>query len=829
MKYQDKTKEALLTELQKLQQAYNSLKALYDKDIADYKKAEQQLIIANKELAYQNEEKEKRAAELIIANKELTFQNEEKEKRAAELIIANQELAFQNREKEKRADELILANKELVFQNEEKEKRAAELVVANKKLAIQNKEKEKKAEELIIANKELALQNREKEKRADELILANKELAFQNKEKGNRAAELIIANKEHDFQNEEKEKRAAELVVANKKLAIENKEKEKKARELILANNELALQNREKEKRADELILANKELAFQNEEKEKRAAELIIANKELTFQNEEKEKRAAELIIANQELAIHNREKEKRADELILANKELAFQNEEKEKRAAELIIANQELELQYKQVWRLATIIESSEDAIISRSLDGIIISWNKAAEKMFGYDAKQAVGKHISLIIPLEKMDEEVNIMKRICTNEIIGHYETVRIKNGGEQFYVSLAVSPLKDETGNIIGVSTISRDITARKKMEAEVIRKSDELIQANKELAFQNEEKEKRAAELIIANKELAFQNEEKEKRASELIIANQELAFQNREKEKRADELIMANKELAFQNEEKEKRAAELIIANKELAFQNKEKEKRAAELVIADKEVVFQSEEKEKQEVANKELEAFSYSVSHDLRAPLRHIVGFIDLLIKNNSSQLDETGLRYLNIISESTIEMGNLIDALLTFSRLSRTELQRTTIKSKIMVNQVLSTFSDEFAGRDIEVNITELPDIRGDEALIYQVWVNLISNALKYSRNEEKAVIYIGGKVEDDFDVFYIRDNGVGFNMKYADKLFGVFQRLHKSKDFEGIGIGLANVNRIIVRHGGKCWAESEVGNGATFFFSLPNNV
>jgi len=243
---------------------------------------------------------EKRATELVIANLELDFQNEEKEKRAAELIIANIELAYQNEEKEKRAAELAIANKELAFQNEEKEKRAAELIIANEELAFQNKVKEKRAAELIIANKELAFQNREKEKRASELIIANEELAFQNKVKEKRAAELVIANEELAFQNEEKENRAAELVIANEELAFQNEVKERRASELIIANKELAFQNEEKEKRAAELVIANKELAFQNEEKEKRAAELFIANEELAFQNKVKEKRAAELIIAKE-------------------------------------------------------------------------------------------------------------------------------------------------------------------------------------------------------------------------------------------------------------------------------------------------------------------------------------------------------------------------------------------------------------------------------------------------------------------------------------------------------------------------------------------------
>ena len=239
------------------------------------------------------------ATELGIANKELAFQHNEKEKRADELSIANEELAFQNDEKEKRAQELSIANEELAFQNNEKEKRAQELSIANTELAFQNDEKEKRAQELSIANEELAFQNNEKEKRAAELGIANEELAFQNNEKEKRAQELSVANEELAYQNDEKEKRAQELSIANTELAFQNDEKEKRAQELSIANTELAFQNDEKEKRAAELGIANIELAFQNDEKEKRAAELVIANKELAFQNDEKVKRAAELRIAN--------------------------------------------------------------------------------------------------------------------------------------------------------------------------------------------------------------------------------------------------------------------------------------------------------------------------------------------------------------------------------------------------------------------------------------------------------------------------------------------------------------------------------------------------
>lgn len=251
-----------------------------------------------------------------------------------ELALANKELALQNEQKERIAGELVVANRELLFQNEEKAKRAAELILANIELDFQNEEKRKCAAELIIANKAFDLQNEEREKRAAELAIANIELDFQNGEKKKRAAELIIANIELDFQNGEKKKRAAELTLANIELKFQNNEKDKRANELSIANKELLFQNLEKEKRAAELIIANAELVFQNGEKEKRAAELIVANTELVFQNREKEKRAAELIVANKELLFQNGEKEKRANELIVANKELIFQNQEKEKRA---------------------------------------------------------------------------------------------------------------------------------------------------------------------------------------------------------------------------------------------------------------------------------------------------------------------------------------------------------------------------------------------------------------------------------------------------------------------------------------------------------------
>jgi len=226
--------------------------------------------------------------------------------------------------------------------------------------------------------------------------------------------------------------------------------------------------------------------------------------------------------------------------------------------------------------------------------------------------------------------------------------------------------------------------------------------------------------------------------------------------------------------------------------------------------------------------EAANKELEAFSYSVSHDLRAPLRHINGFISLFLENKKTEITEEELGYLNIVSNSAQEMGNLIDALLSFSRLNRAEIQKTLIDSKPMISHLLEMFTEELKSRKIEIQINELLPALGDYQLIKQVWMNLLSNAIKYTSKKNVAIIEIGSLEHDSEIVFFVKDNGAGFNMKYGDKLFGVFQRLHKPRDFEGIGIGLANVNRIITRHGGRCWANGELNQGATFYFSLPKS-
>ena len=224
--------------------------------------------------------------------------------------------------------------------------------------------------------------------------------------------------------------------------------------------------------------------------------------------------------------------------------------------------------------------------------------------------------------------------------------------------------------------------------------------------------------------------------------------------------------------------------------------------------------------------QAANQELESFAYSVSHDLRAPLRHISGYIDLLGHRFPEALPEKGKHYLDSIVDSTHRMGLLIDDLLKFSRTGRQELQKITLDLNVIVQSALESLEPDTEGRSIEWTIALLPQVSGDQALMKLVWINLLSNAIKFSRKTEHTKIEIGYSEQEKELLFFVRDNGVGFDMRYAQKLFGVFQRFHSSEEFEGTGIGLANVQRIIMRHGGRTWAEAEPDKGATFFFTMP---
>ena len=453
------------------------------------------------------------------------------------------------------------------------------------------------------------------------------------------------------------------------------------------------------------------------------------------------------------------------SDELAISYKELAFQSEEREKRAVELAIANEELIFQNGEQEKRA-----AELAIANKEL----IFQNEEKEKRAAELA--------------------------IANKELIFQNE---------------------------------------------EKEKRAAELIVANKELAFQNDEKEKRAAELIVANKELAFQNDEKEKRAAELIVANKELAFQNDEKEKRAAELIIANKELIFQNEEKEKKAAELIIANKELAFQHEEREKRAAELVIANKELAFQNEEKEKRAAelasANKELVAFTYISSHDLQEPLRKIQTFARIILEREHNNLSDNGKDYFNRMQNAAERMQHLLEDLLAYSRINATERKFENTNLNYIVDEVTMELQDVIEEKNATVESSNLCKATIIPFQFRQLMYNLISNALKFAKpdvpshivissrsikgGEQSTVALIPGK---EYCHIVVKDNGIGFNPEYSERIFEVFQKLHLKEEYIGTGIGLAIVKKIVDNHNGVIHATGELDKGATFNIYIPGS-
>ncbi len=450
--------------------------------------------------------------------------------------------------------------------------------------------------------------------------------------------------------------------------------------------------------------------------------------------------------------------------ELTLAKRNIAFQSEEKEKRTAELNIANHKLiYLKEEKDKRTAELVTANKELAFQ----------NKEKEK-----------RTAELIIANKKLTFQNEGREKRAAELVIANLELIYQKEEKEK---------------------------------------RAANLIIANKELAFQSKEKGKRATELKIANKKLTFQNEEKEKRANELAIANKELIFQSKAKEKRAAELVIANEELKFQNEQKKKRAAELVLANIELAYQNEEKKKRAIELIESNKEVdELENRVKERTE----DLESFSYSVSHDLRSPLRAINGYAKMLEEDYSTILDTEGNRLLGEVRINAKKMGTLIDDLLTFSRLGRKGITKINVDVNKLLETVLSEINQTTINK-ASIKYSKLLPAIADYNLLQHVFTNLLSNAIKYSSKKEKPLIEIKSVLKNGSVIYAVSDNGVGFDMQYADKLFGVFQRLHSEDEFSGTGVGLAIVQRIIHKHNGKVWAKGKEGQGSTFFISLPD--
>ncbi len=486
-----------------------------------------------------------------------------------------------------------------------------------------------------------------------------------------------------------------------------------------------------------------------------------------------------------------------------------------------------------------LAAIVESSDDAVIGKDLQSIVVSWNAGAQRMFGYTAAEMLGRPITPLLSPDRPEEEARILEDVKRGGI-RHFETVRLHKDGHAIEVSLTVSPIKDAHDKIIGFSSIVRDITDRKRadaaleQQAAILREQAQLLDLANVLARDLDNR------IILWNSGMEkmygwTRSEALGKTSHELLHAEfgqpleliRATLFSQGHWE---GELIHTRKDgqrrfvasqWVLHNDAHGQPAAILEISN------DITERKRAEEQILRMNAELEQRVEDRTAELttANKELEAFTYSVAHDLRAPLRHIDAFTRILNEEFATVLPDEAKVYLDNILNGSRNMSRLVDDLLNLARVGRQELKCQPTPLGAVVQDVLVDLKRETEGRSIEWRIQPLPTLECDSGLIRQVFTNLLSNAVKYTRPRSAAVIEVGHtKMNDEMAVF-VRDNGVGFSMKYAGKLFGVFQRLHRAEQFEGTGVGLATVDRIVRKHGGSVWAEAAVDEGATFYFTV----
>ncbi len=491
----------------------------------------------------------------------------------------------------------------------------------------------------------------------------------------------------------------------------------------------------------------------------------------------------------------------------------------------------------------QFAAIIEFSGDAIISMTPEGIVTRWSSGAERIFGYAAAEVIGQSALLLIPPDRVYEEEQVLARVARGEGVNEFETVRLRKDGAAITVWVSLAPIKDEHGGLIGISKVARDITVRHR-EEEALRLSEaryrrlfetaqdgilildastgQVVDANpfmqvllgytlgefigKKLweigPFKGIDASKTAfAELQIKDsvryESLSLERQDGGRVEAE-FISNAYVAAERR--------LIQCNiRDISARNR------AERVLREKvaDLSRLAAEVSNRMAEL-----------------ESTNRELESFSYSVSHDLRSPLRSIDGFSRILLEDYADKLDDEGKDHLQRVRAASQRMGLLIDDLLKLSHVTRLEMRRSPVDLSAVARDISEDLQRAEPERRVQWSLAPDLSAQADPDLVRAVLENLLGNAWKFTRDQADARIELGLAEHDGAPAFFVRDNGAGFDMAFADKLFSPFHRLHSVAEFPGTGIGLATVQRIVRRHGGRVWAESEPNHGATFWFTLP---
>lgn len=497
---------------------------------------------------------------------------------------------------------------------------------------------------------------------------------------------------------------------------------------------------------------------------------------------------------------------------------------------------AEQELR---KSEERFRLLVEGIVDyAIYMLDSEGHVTYWNQGGQRLMGYAAEEIIGQNFACLY--SEVDRQNGLPEQILRDAVANgriEEENWRTRKDGSRFWANSLTIALRDESGHLRGFSRLSRDMSARRYIE-EALRQSEYLYRAlaaslpgggvvvfdldMRHLIVEGQEvlqalglskaaiEGKTLAEAfprdVVARIQPVYRATLDGHSTITEALAYQRTYMVRAVPLKNREGKIFAGMILGLDITERKSAEEGVHLLNEALGQRVME---RTAEL-----------------EAANKELDAFNHTVSHDLRTPLRHIDGFVQLLQARIAAKLDPESRCHLDTIAKSAAQMSKLIDDLLAFSRLGRAEMRKTRVSLVQLVRSVRHDLRSESRGRKVKWVVSPLPELWGDPVLLRQVLVNLLSNSLKYSRTRAEARIELGASETETETVIFVRDNGVGFDMKYADKLFEVFQRLHRAAEFEGTGIGLANVRRIVQRHGGRVWAEGAADRGATFYFALP---
>ena len=485
----------------------------------------------------------------------------------------------------------------------------------------------------------------------------------------------------------------------------------------------------------------------------------------------------------------------------------------------------------------RMVTVVRDSNDAITIQNFGGQITAWNHGAELMYGYSEAEALQMNIGRLTAPGKVEEQNDFTRRLLAGEAITSLETQRVTKDGRILDVWMTVTKLVDEAGKPIGIASTERDISDRKRAAEEASRMVTVVRDSNDAITIQDFEGQITAwnhgAELMYGYNEV----EALQMNIGRLMAPGKVAEQNDFTRRLLAGEAITS---LETRRVTKDGRILDVWMtvtklvddAGKPIGIASTERDisdrKRAAEEVHKlNAELEQRVRDRTAQlESANKELESFSYSVSHDLRAPLRHVQGYVDMLAREVGGQLSDKGRRCMKTIEDASREMGVLIDDLLTFSRMGRAEMTETMVNLDVLVQDTLRDLQAATSARNMVWKIPPLPAVQADPAMLKLVLTNLFGNAVKFTGPRDPAEIEMGiAGTENGRVILFVRDNGVGFDPQYTHQLFGVFQRLHPADEFEGTGIGLAHVRRIIARQGGRTWAEGKLNEGATFYFTL----